>query len=301
MLVLVLLTAAVVPNLQAKAVAGRPTLGAVPPPPHIGQCLLQNPPDPSVLVSAQQSYRLGDCAGLHYGEVALVTVPAPARQSSTGTGTDIGTIAVDPCADISEYLGWKPPVASTPNVSWEPISVAVISMVPVALQSAFGQHWVACVVTPGISGASYSGSVQHALRTGKVPTAFASCHLSLTPDRTGLVDCRQPHGFEIFGYARLRDGYHDQRVLDLDCRKIAATAMGRADPSAGGRLTISAVPFYRDAAGNSQAGYPVVAPGAAGTAAARGTAEAGCTVGVTGSRRLVGSLYGLGEKPLPLS
>lgn len=302
MLALALFTAAVVPNLQAKAVAGRARIGAVPPPPHLGQCLLQNPPDPTILPSAQRSYRLGNCSGAHYGEVARIIASASARPNSIGgsaagstaAGSTTGSAAGDdPCADVSEYLGWKPPIASTTNVSWQPISVSVINMVPVALQTAFGQHWVACVITPRVTGASYAGSIRNALSSGKLPTVFANCHLSPVVGQAGLIACRLPHRYEIFGYAKLSGGYHDQNALDLECRKIVTAAISRSDPSVGGQLRISSVPFHRDAAGNPQAGYPL--------RAADSDAEGICAAGVTGSRFLVGSLFGLGEQPLPWS
>ena len=284
-LALVLFTAAVVPSLQPKAVAGRASMGAVPPPPHIGQCLLQNPPDPAVLVSAQQSYRLGSCAGAHYGEVARIT------QSPTASPDSTAPAAVDPCADLSGYLGWKPPVTSATDVRWQPISLSVVKMVPVALQAAFGQHWVACVVTPQITGTSYSGSIRNAMSTGLLPTAFASCHVSIEVDQAGVIDCREPHRYEMFAYAMLSNGFRDQRTLDRDCRKIVRAATGRADPSAAGALSISSTPFHLDSAGNAGPGYP--------DALTNPDAEGVCAVRVLGSRLLAGSLFGIAEKALP--
>lgn len=285
MLVLVLFTATVVPNLQPKTVAGRAHIGAVPPAPHIGQCLLQNPPDPAVLGSEQRSYRLGTCAGPHYGEVA--------RMAESSTDQQAATVETrsDPCSDVSDYLRWAPPVPSIPNVRWQPISVSVVKMVPGALQSAFGQRWVACVVTPPIAGTSYSGSIRNGLSNGRLPTAFASCHLSISVDQSGLIACRRPHRYEIFAYAMLSGGYRDQRSLDLACREIVTASTGRADPTAAGALSIAATPFALDSAGQARPGYP--------DALMNPDAEAVCAVGVTGSRMLGGSLVGIAEKSLP--
>ncbi len=287
MLVLVLFTAAVVPNLQPKSIAGRAGIGPVPPQPHIGECLLQNPPDPTAPASRQESYRLGTCTRQHYGEVAQVLQTAAAAPNPSA----LTSPEKDPCGDQAAYLGWKPPAGSIDGVRWLPIDVTVVDMVPVAIQQASGQRWVACVVTPLNAGASYTGSVRGALATGKLPTAYAACQFSVTVDRTGVLGCAQPHRYEIFAYAMLSPGYHDQKALDLQCRRIVTAAMGRADPSGAGALRISVSPFHWDSAGASQPGY-------ADSSADPGS-EGVCTVGVTGSRLLTGSLFGIGEKPLP--
>jgi hypothetical protein len=263
-------------GLQRHTVSGTAALARVPGAPHLGQCLLQAPPDRGG-AGAGQSYRLGSCTTPHYGEVAQVSgVTGP-----VDTGAS--------CADPAEFLGWSPPVSATP-VRWGPIDVNVLEMNPTALQRAFGQHWVVCVVTPVISGSAYNGSVRGVLATGRVPVAFAECTAGLYV-LTGSVPCNQPHPYELFANAELPVSFTDQSGLDADCRAIAASATRLPDLTAGGELDVRAVPFHQNADGATVTGLPD-GPSDVG-------AQAVCLIGVTGERLLRGSLFGLGTAPLP--
>ena len=273
---LALVAVLAIAGMQVHAVPGTAVLGPVPGPPRVGQCLLQAPPDPGG--GAGQSYRLGSCSSRHYGEVAqLYGVTGP---------EDPGTR----CDDPAEFLGWSPPATSATHVRWQPIDVTVLAMSPTALQRSFGQHWVVCVVTPLISGSSYTGSVRGALATGRVPAAFAECTAGLYV-LTGSIPCDQPHPYERFASAELPVSFRDQSALDADCRRIAAAATRLPDVTAGGALDVRAVPFHQNADGATVTGLPD-GPSDVG-------AQAVCLIGVTGDRLLRGSLFGLGTAPLP--
>jgi hypothetical protein len=264
----------VIAGLQSRTVPGTALVGQVPGAPRIGQCLLQAPDEGG---GAGQTFRLGTCSGAHYGEVAQVwNVTGPA---------DIGAR----CTRPDEYTGWAQPT-SVARVSWRPIDVDVVTMRPTTLQRSFGQHWVVCVVTPLISGASYTGSVGGMLATGRVPVAFADCTAGLYV-LSGSVPCDQPHPYELFAFAELPVTFRDQPGLDADCRVIAAAATRLPDVTAGGALDVRAVPFHQNADGTTVSGLPD-GPGDVG-------AQAVCLVGVTGDRLLRGSLFGLGTGPLP--
>ncbi len=260
--------------------------GPIPAPPRVGQCLLQPPPNPAVVVGGGGSYRLGRCSASHYGEVAEVVDGTKAKvQTPAGLA-----YSLPPCADESAYLGWAPPVPARPQVRWRSIEVNTITMDPTVLQRAFGQHWVICVVIPSTPGASYRGSVKNALSTGRLPASYAQCVISLRSPNWE-TPCDQPHRYEIFGTAVLSDGYRDQRSLDADCLAIVRSSSGMADVTAAGALAVTAVPFHWDAVGDQQPGWPAVQADQA--------AEAVCAIGATGSRVLTGTLFGIGAHPLP--
>lgn len=273
---LALVAVLAITGMQTHAVPGTPELGRVPGAPRVGQCLLQAPPEGGT--GAGASYRLGTCSTTHYGEVAQVSgVTGPLEAGAK-------------CADPADFLGWSPPAKSVAKVRWRPIDVNVITMSPTALQQAFGQHWVVCVVTPLISGSAYTGSVRGVLATGRVPVAFAECTAGLYV-LTGSIPCDQPHPYELFASAELPVSFRDQSGLDADCRVIAATATRIPDLTAGGALDVRAVPFHQNADGATVTGLPD-GPSDVG-------AQAVCLIGVTGDRLLRGSLFGLGTAPLP--
>ncbi len=274
---LALVAVLVIAGRQAHEVPGTAVLGRVPGAPDIGQCLLQAPPEQGG-AGAGQSYRLGSCSTTHYGEVVQVSgITGPVDAGAT-------------CADPADFLGWSPPATSAAQVRWRPIDVDVITMNPTALQRAFGQHWVVCVITPLISGAAYTGSVRGVLATGRVPVAFAECTGGLYV-LTGSIPCNRPHPYELFASADLPVPFRDQSGLDADCRVIAATATRLPDLTAGGALDVRAVPFHQNADGATVTGLPD-GPSDVG-------AQAVCLIGVTGDRLLRGSLFGLGTAPLP--
>ncbi len=284
LLAVVLLAAVVLPNLVPRTVRGTAVLGQVPVPPHVGQCLLQSP-QADGRRGTGTSYRLGGCTTQHYGEVAELVSDATIAARSTG---DLAS--ANACADEDAYLGWASPVVATSRVDWRPIDLTVITMDPTPVQRAFGQHWLVCVVFPATAGTSYTGSVHGALASGRLPSAFAQC-LGWRSAAAATVPCDGPHPVEVFGTAELSPVYRDQTALDADCLRIATSAMRRADPTAGGTLTVSALPFHRDATGRKQPGFSVH-PDDLGAGAL-------CTAGVKGSRLLDGSLFGLGTNTLP--
>ena len=144
--------------------------------------------------------------------------------------------------------------------------------------------------TVTISLAPVPSSVRGALGKGKLPSAFAQCLRSLAAVGA-TVPCAGPHRVEVFGTAELSPDYRDQAALTADCLVIARSAMRRTDPTAGGLLTINALPFHWDATGARQPGFPT-RPADLGAAAL-------CTAAVSGARLLDGSLFGLGENALP--
>ena len=280
--VLALLVAVVTGGLQVRTVSGTPAVGRIPVPPHLGECLLENPPDAALLITAGTAYRLGNCSVPHYGEVAEV-VPDAMNGVHTPTGL---AYPIKPCGDESSYLGWHVTSKARPAIRWRPIDLTVISMAPTPLQSAFGQKWAVCVVTPVEPGASYSGSIQNALSTGRLPVSFAQCLVSAqTP--TDTISCDQPHRYEVFGSALLPDGDRDQSALDTDCRAIVASTTHMPDITVGGALTVAARPFHWGTDGLETAGWPQGSQ----------SGEVMCTVAPTAARLLTGTLFGLGQHP----
>ena len=271
---LVLAAVVVVAGLQARTVAGTAVLGRVPGAPLVGQCLLEAPPPRG----GDTPLRLGGCSKLHYGEVAAVL------------GANGPADPADSCTDQDDFLGWQPLDLTASHASWHPVDIPVTALVPTALQRSFGQHWLACVVTPLVSGSSYAGSVRGVLATGRVPAAFAECTAGLYVPM-GPISCLEPHPYELFGRAQLPDTFQDQSGLDADCRLIVSAATRMPDVTAGGELDVRAVPFHENSTGITVPGLPD------GPSDVR--AQTVCLVGVTGDRLLTASLHGLGSAPLP--
>jgi hypothetical protein len=289
LLAVVLLAAVVLPNLVPRTVGGAAEIGSIPVPPRVGQCLLQSPRAASGRGNGN-SYQLGRCTTLHYGEVAEVVSDATAGARSTG---DLASARS--CGDESSYLGWSPSVPPTAQVRWRTIDLTVINMDPTPVQRAYGQRWSVCVVAPATVGSGYLGSVRNAMTTGRLPAAFAQCltsrGLTAPTDAGSAVSCDRPHPAEVFGTAELASNYQGQRVLDANCLTIARSATRMSDPTAGGALRIQALPFHWDVSGDAKPGLS--------TGSTTLGAEALCTATVAGHRLLGGSLFGLGTRPLP--
>jgi hypothetical protein len=293
----------VVPTLRPSMVAGTALAPTVPGPPQVGDCLLPPPGPasgtvlPAVGGSTSQagvagtSPRLiaprvvkgvvvdqyGPCDGTRLGEVTVVKDPAGALDASSADSVS------GPCAMAADsYSGLPAPGAPPQNVdtptvvAFEPsLYLPVAVLLPDDRQRAAGQRWEACTVSsPDPSG--YVGSLQGVFDGAPgghtLPTVFATCRRSATDQTT--VGCDDPHQVEVLGYRLVPLGPQAQRAALRGCLEFAGRMLDRSDPTSGGSLQV--VSLFDESSN-----------------------EAMCQIESTGSRYLIGSIIGLGDRPLP--
>ena len=320
LLVLALLTVAVVAN--TRPIAGTAGLGPVPAAPVVGDCVLSQPIgvgwDISSFNGSSPSEKpwataeTGTCQGRRFGEIVAVG-PAPAT-------VDDYTVWVG-CADQAwSYLDiprrdpasiWSAGVQLQTGLLW-----------PTEQQAAAGQSWLACALTLPADGGGPGAAepVEVTLRGG--------WDLAVVRDRSsicssicaqGPVDpslCTQPHRMEVIGYADLTPPpvYSEaapapppawelsQPDLEQRCQQEAAAQTGMTDVTAGGTVAVNVVVMFD---GPGQDGPAQVAPNLDFVKALDSPAQfsyAQCVIQPAApDRLLVGSLRGLGDRPVPFA
>ena len=98
-----------------------------------------------------------------------------------------------------------------------------------------------------------------------------------------FVDCSEPHRSELVSIGSV-SGHSDVAASDVSasCERLAARIVGRDDPTAGGVLTVGVDPEELPARLTSGR-----------------TIDITCFLTSTNDRRLVGTLVGLGDRPVP--
>ncbi len=295
MILVVAVLIAIAGSARTKNIGGKPVPGPVPDPPRVGDCLLEpGAPNPFADSADFASLRTGPCDGARFGEVAAVLTDglrAAARRPGTGDGTPVAR-----CAGASDdYLGVA---AGTGDPDWHPefwIGTQVIE--PTLRQQAAGQTWLACLVTapPGPGPGTYRVSLRGAVRDNSYPSEFATCVPSMPndPGRRTYQRCDLPHRAEVLGSTVVPLSVVDTARVRDSCHTLAATLIGRSDPTAGGRLVL-------DIAIAHTADMIWIADGDATLTDAQPAVEALCVAEPAGTGRLTGPLLGLGNTQLPL-
>ncbi len=158
------------------------------------------------------------------------------------------------------------------SVDWQPdFSVRGQLIGANVLQRAAGRDWSACIVRPDNLGI-YLGSVHDALDTGTSPSAYGDCSPDTNLSILSVVSCSDPHTTERLGTALVPAGSISAAALSASCRAFAGRMLRTNDPTRGGVLDV------------------VVGTDDLTT----------CAVVLKGSGQLVGSLIGIGDRPLPL-
>jgi hypothetical protein len=280
----------------ARGIPGSAHAAPVPPPPAIGDCLLEPTGRFGGWGFGETLYparRVAPCTGYRWGEVVSVLHGALATPTSVnttdGTGNPVTEIPNQTRCDRERLTYLGAPAGRSTQWGWELLVGTIAAVGPTSLQQAAGQSWVACVITPAngqpATSARYDGSVRDALNTGVLPVAFATC--SNTTGATGILPgpCEQPHHAEVFGVATTTPG-DTQPGLDASCSKLVKWLMRTPDPSKSGLLRIRAFTTHID-----QSGAAVLGLGPNG--------DAICIVEPAGDHNLHGTLFGLGVNPIP--
>jgi hypothetical protein len=155
------------------------------------------------------------------------------------------------------------------------------------------RHWTACVVRT--SQPLYTGTVRGAAyRTGNLPGAISVC-IDIGLEAAEFVPCERPHAVELIAVMALstpmmahRDVYLDRSATETRrlCVEMAADRTGTADPTFDGQLEVATESAW------VQRQLPVVV-------SATSWLVPDCLIRVVGSGKLVDSLLGHGNRPLP--
>ena len=307
LLVVVVLSAAIVlpPLVAGSRIAGSASPIDLPDPPSVGECLLNPLPAtngrdladgttggltgyPADLSDAAPVAAFGPCEGAVSGEVVQVVNAGgdpPARRmaaSAADQGCRSATAGYTGLLDvIRQFTG---PTAGMDVVRWDPtVNVRHVWVQPDAVQRAAGRTWLACVVTPARP-VRYQGRVAGAFAGRSLPDQFGVCWLQTDVSAAvTFVDCSEPHRSELVSIGSV-SGHSDVAASDVSasCERLAARIVGRDDPTAGGVLTVGVDPEELPARLTSGR-----------------TIDITCFLTSTNDRRLVGTLVGLGDRPVP--
>lgn len=293
-LLAVIIAAPIVPALGGQHLTGAALRGPIPDPPVVGDCLGDVPSQPSAMVLSLPVFaeQTGSCGDDNVGAIVAVVPKVYFSPPTLDNGTSVAQ-AVDCDPLVQDYLGWSTPTdASSGNASessalvqWHPPTTIDSGLLgPDLAQYIYGQRWVACVVYPEFG--PFRGSIRGSVRDGHNAEALASCQAM--PDGTALqpTSCSQPHRAETFGVVAVSD---QNANLEPSCLALVHRLTGMSDVSSGGALIVGAV-ITSDSAQNSASTLHPAGPQ---------EYEATCLATVAGSRLLVGTLIGLGDRRLP--
>jgi hypothetical protein len=307
LVLVVAVIAALAGNARTKQVAGTPNIAAIPGPPEVGACVL-NPTDwnsrlpagdPAVAVdgTVYLSVATGPCRAARYGEVVgLISEGLDYRSPATGDKWDDPTSPDRRCSEqVGAYVG-SGAGSIGEHTSWSPApGVGPLLLGPSALQQRFGARWLICAVVGyagDTNGTRYTGSVRDVLHTWRFPSALAQClHAIPAAASVVAVDCGDPHRVELMAVFSTDDPSDaDRATLAASCTDVASSLTGMADPTAGGRLRVSAVTNNLPVYGDSGAMDPDHLVDVLSF----------CVIQATRGRMLTGPLLGLGDGELPL-
>ena len=303
LLVMVAVVAAiVVPARAGVRVQGQAVAAALPDEPQIGECLVDRRSIPAettigepirlhpevVGAGLDVSRRMvfGPCGPSSAGEVVAVSGGHDGPALYGGSTPDCRAAALQ-YAGLTATEDRLVPIglALEGPVDWHfSVDLRQTWMMPAWVLRAAGQQWRACVVAP-VSGRSYAGTLAGAFAGGTLPDEFSLCWAA---DRVSAamkrIDCDRPHRSELIATGTINDANTTtpQHVRD-SCQEAARTAMRRADPSAGGGLSVQTNPDFGDSISPRLSPINVV-----------------CFIAAS-DRLLSGSVIGLGDRAIPYS
>jgi hypothetical protein len=272
-------------------VAGDARPAPLPPEPVVGDCVTGEIPealdfDPeTVTVGEELTTPFSACEGEVSGEVVLVASARGDLDARLRAANDLS----DDCAratrlvagiDVAERASRGSSIRWTlsPNARYRWV-------MPDPRSRAGGQTWLACVATPPFA-EPYPGSVASAFSGGRLPDAFGSCWADAVID-AGLTSapCSGPHRAELIAVGRPWRGGISTELAEDSCRAMAARVTGRADPTARGDVEIRLYPANLEGRYARQTVRPDLV----------------CYVIGAAERQIVGTVVGVGDRPLPFA
>ena len=267
-------------------------------PPIVGQCILDDPTSSAEELGRLAALRYGSCSGPHYGEIVQVFDDSAkvARIDADADGPPDPSICT---AAATSYLSAdqvqprfdRGDFRSVSFGAWQPISVGLVGVTgPSVIQRSVGQQWLACM-TEGNTNSPFLGTVRGAFVGGTVPNSYALCTDQL---RGGdPVDCARPHTTELFANTGIVDNLPTDADLTATCTDFVRYLTGRSDLLVGGRLQVEVTTAYYGETGHPIAGQP--------SSVQTLLAQAFCGVAAVGGSQLTATLFGIRNRPLPLS
>ena len=183
------------------------------------------------------------------GEVVACS-PPPATSTPDACGPRNN--GVDCRAASLQYAGLRaienrftlPEQGADDPVTWR-LSINLTSgwVLPSQLLQASGRTWLACIAAPS-DGSLYSGRLAGAFEGAQLPDEFGTCWNSRAVSASvRTLNCSAPHLAELisFGFVPDRSVVSYQQIQS-SCEQLAARVLDRADPTAGGVLTLKTSP-----------------------------------------------------------
>ena len=307
-----LLALLVVPNLGSRVVSGIPVPAPVPGPPAVGECVTSAGPSSwepvqiTTTLSGPSSYTypqlpMGPCVGARRGEVVSVLLNPRKPAVTAGNEPGFSPLSVnDPNRDacysaIEKYAGLSAVQPLQPSPYWYiSVPMSATASTPSRRQQADGQHWLACIASlrphDGLGGdppEPYGFSLRNLFVSGAHRDQIGWCITDTQhADTSPAASCTGLHVGEIFAAGGLVAQRVSRAELTKGCRSIVERQTRLPDVTAGGHLAIQVMITDQDGRSVSSATVPI-------------GATTLCGIGVTGNRRLQGSLLLLGHQPIP--
>ena len=304
LLVAALIAVFAVPGAIGHRAAGSPASEPIAAPPAVGTCVsaITAPAaaTPTGLVSGSPARTtlpvatLSSCTGQVVGEVISVTAQgsstalgSSAHSSSAAQGSAPSAISpggqdtVPSCrSQVEAYLG-TPATTDLLGVQWSrSIYVDAVTVGPDAHDRAAGRTWTACVLSAVDQHYTAPSTLRSSWLSRTLPSAYGLCWADAVVQHGVPTPCTAPHRTQQLAFG-LPGGAASEAAMTAQettgCRQLAAAIMDVRDPTFGGALSVQVVA--------DPAGAPYVQ----------------CVVQATDTKRLTGSLVGIGQRALPLS
>ncbi|WP_420120490.1 hypothetical protein [Nakamurella sp.] len=295
---LVLLTvvgATVLSSVAGRGLAGTPVAAPLPDPPAVGDCLLgptvgtAAATGPAAIADGRpEPPTFGPCDPAGIDPVAGPVGEVVAVRPMTGPDRTAGPAEAGCRPAALAYAGLRPrgdtfAVPGSPAddpIQWRySVDVQTTWITQLPAHPGAGS-WAACIARPGAAG-SGPGRLADAFAGGALPGGYGTCWQSAELSAAvQVVDCREPHVAELIALGRaIGTGPVEPDLVRQSCLDQAALVLRRADPTAGGALSIRVDPE------RPPGGGAALSPA--------------CFVTAADGRVLVGSLVGIGDGPLP--
>jgi hypothetical protein len=309
LLVAVVLVAAIsVPAWGGLRITGRGVAIELPADPKVGDCIFdasaamamavlqQLPSSVTAVVNVNQSVTglpviAGPCDGRPVvGEVvAMISLPSlepggpPTREHDVTQQCRAATLRYAGLEQVGDRFTLADRPVSDP-VTWNlSMHIQNSRLMPSALLRSAGRSWSACVASPpGLT--RHHGTVAVAYGGGELPNEFGTCWDSREVTASiRSVGCEDSHVAELMSMGTVHDrSATTPAAIRSSCASVAAQVMGRADPTAGGRLAVR------------------VSPDGDTTIRRDPSLEIVCYM-VAPDHSLTGTLVGLGYRPIPFT
>jgi hypothetical protein len=288
---IVIVTAVLLPAWGGRRISGSAQPAPIPGSPVVGDCLDALPMRRSALdyLPPVLAGVTGPCDEANHGEVVSVVADVDVFPRTTENGMSRPeSLACDPL--VRDYLGWPLTETaaaavdeSTPAIQWRALNTVSSGLIgPDIRQYLAGQRWLACVAYPEF--APFPRSLRGSARGGPSANTFAACLPTSVGSIGSWMSCVQPHRTEFFGWATQPPRDAD---LEASCADWVRQLTGMTDPTRGGELAVDIL-------------HPTGSKSDGEVTTSAGTdRRVLCSLSVAGPRRLVGTLIGSGDQPLP--